>query len=75
MGHRRSIAGLRILVTGASQGIGRALALVAAEQAAQVLATARNDHCCENWHPKARTPRVHSKRWSPTSSPPRIGKG
>jgi len=43
VGHRRSIAGLRILITGASQGIGRALALVAAERGAQVLATARND--------------------------------
>jgi short-subunit dehydrogenase len=43
MGHRRSIAGLRILITGASQGIGRALALLAAKQGAQVLATARNE--------------------------------
>ena len=33
MGHRRTIAGLRILITGASQGIGRALALLAAQQA------------------------------------------
>src|SRR5438874_12226202 len=43
MGHRRSIAGSRVLITGASQGIGRALALLAAQQGAQVLATARND--------------------------------
>ncbi|MFO0876189.1 MAG: SDR family NAD(P)-dependent oxidoreductase [Gemmataceae bacterium] len=42
MGHRRNIAGLRILITGASQGIGRALALEAAKQGAQVLAAARS---------------------------------
>src|SRR6187200_997729 len=43
MGHRRSIAGSRILITGASQGIGRALAVVAARAGAKVLATARNE--------------------------------
>ena len=42
MGHRRQIAGLRILVTGASQGIGRALALEAARRGARVLAAARS---------------------------------
>jgi short-subunit dehydrogenase len=42
MGHRRDIAGLRILITGASQGIGRALALEAARQGARVLAAARS---------------------------------
>lgn len=41
MGQRRQIAGLRILVTGASQGIGRALALDAARRGARVLAAAR----------------------------------
>ena len=38
----RTLAGKRILVTGASQGIGRAFALEAARRGAQVLATARN---------------------------------
>jgi short-subunit dehydrogenase len=42
MGHRRLIAGSRLLVTGASQGIGRALAIEAARRGAKVLATARN---------------------------------
>jgi short-subunit dehydrogenase len=42
MGHRRKIAGLRILITGASQGIGRALAVEAARQGAHVLAAARS---------------------------------
>src|SRR4051794_30193792 len=42
MGQRRQIAGSRMLVTGASQGIGRALAAEAARQGARVLATARN---------------------------------
>ncbi|CAN5282252.1 SDR family NAD(P)-dependent oxidoreductase [soil metagenome] len=39
---QRPIKGLRILITGASQGIGRALALRAAAQGAQVLAAARS---------------------------------
>ena len=39
---KRSIEGLRILVTGASQGIGRALALRAAVKGARVLAAARS---------------------------------
>jgi short-subunit dehydrogenase len=39
---RRDIAGLRILITGASQGIGRALALEAARRGARVLAAARS---------------------------------
>jgi short-subunit dehydrogenase len=42
MGHKRQIAGLRILITGASQGIGRALALEAARRGARVLAAARS---------------------------------
>src|SRR5205807_5306927 len=43
MPHRRSIAGSRMLITGASQGIGRALAAEAARRGAKVLATARNE--------------------------------
>jgi short-subunit dehydrogenase len=42
MGQRRSIRGARILVTGASQGIGRALAEAAARRGARVLAAARS---------------------------------
>ncbi len=38
----RSLTGLRLLITGASQGIGHALALQAAQRGAKVLATARN---------------------------------
>jgi len=43
MGQRRTIAGSRMLITGASQGIGRALALAAARRGARVLAAARSD--------------------------------
>ena len=42
MGQRRQIAGSRMLITGASQGIGRALTLESARQGAKVLATARH---------------------------------
>src|SRR5262245_37960040 len=42
MGHRRHIAGSRILITGASQGIGKALADEAARRGARVLAAARS---------------------------------
>lgn len=42
MGQRRSIAGARILITGASQGIGEALAEAAAARGARVLAAARS---------------------------------
>jgi short-subunit dehydrogenase len=42
MGRRRELAGLRVLVTGASQGIGRAIALEAAQRGMKVLASARN---------------------------------
>src|SRR5579871_4044184 len=40
---RRDLRGLRILITGASQGIGRALALAAAVRGARVLAAARSE--------------------------------
>jgi short-subunit dehydrogenase len=39
---RRDLRGLRVLITGASQGIGRALALAAAERGSRVLAAARS---------------------------------
>jgi short-subunit dehydrogenase len=42
MGRRRDLAGMRLLVTGASQGIGRAVALEAARRGMKVLAAARN---------------------------------
>src|SRR5437879_3990552 len=42
MGHRRHIAGSRILITGASQGIGKALTDQAARRGARVLAAARS---------------------------------
>jgi short-subunit dehydrogenase len=41
MGQRRSISGSRILITGASQGIGKALAEAAAARGAKVLVCAR----------------------------------
>jgi short-subunit dehydrogenase len=44
MGQRRKIAGSRIVITGASQGIGRALAEEAARRGAKVLAAARSEH-------------------------------
>jgi short-subunit dehydrogenase len=39
---RRKLAGLRVLVTGASQGIGRALVIEAAKRGSKVLAAARS---------------------------------
>ena len=44
MGQRRSIEGSRILVTGASQGIGHELAMAAAGHGARVLAVARSEN-------------------------------
>lgn len=43
MGQRRSLPGSRMLITGASQGIGRALAVAAAKQGVRVLAAARSE--------------------------------
>lgn len=42
MGQRRQLSGLRVLITGASQGIGLALAEAAARRGARVLAAARS---------------------------------
>jgi short-subunit dehydrogenase len=42
MGHRRQLAGLRVLITGASQGIGLALAEAAVQRGMKVLAVARS---------------------------------
>ncbi len=42
MGRRRDLSGMRVLVTGASQGIGRALAELAAKRGMKVLAAARS---------------------------------
>ena len=39
---RRNLAGLRVLVTGASQGIGRAIAVQAANAGCKVVASARS---------------------------------
>jgi short-subunit dehydrogenase len=47
MGQKRQIAGSRVLITGASQGIGRALAVAAAARGARVLAAARSDALLE----------------------------
>ena len=44
MGQRRSISGSRILITGASQGIGKSLAELAAARGGNVLAVARSEN-------------------------------
>jgi len=54
MGHRRRIAGSRILITGASQGIGRSLADIAASKGARVLAAARSAELLRELAGKAR---------------------
>jgi short-subunit dehydrogenase len=43
MGRRRRIAGSRILITGASQGIGKSLAELASQRGGRVLAAARSE--------------------------------
>jgi short-subunit dehydrogenase len=48
MGQRRLIAGCRMLITGASQGIGLALAEAAARRSAKVLAAARSADLLEH---------------------------
>ncbi len=47
MGQRRKLEGSRMLITGASQGIGRALALSAVDAKVKVLAVARNEALLE----------------------------
>jgi short-subunit dehydrogenase len=54
MGQRRTLAGSRIVITGASQGIGRALALAAAGRGARVLAVARSDDLLQELAAEAR---------------------
>jgi short-subunit dehydrogenase len=54
MGQRRKLAGLRILITGASQGIGRSLAEAAARRGARVLAAARSDELLQELAAKVR---------------------
>jgi len=48
MGQRRNIPGSRILITGASQGIGKALAEAAARRGAKVLAAARSEELLQD---------------------------
>ncbi len=54
MGQRRSLDGSRILITGASQGIGRALAEAAARRGARVLAAARSESLLQELLQKVR---------------------
>ncbi|MBX9677626.1 MAG: SDR family NAD(P)-dependent oxidoreductase [Gemmataceae bacterium] len=56
MGQRRTIAGSRMLITGASQGIGRALALAAVHQGAKVLAAARKEDLLQQLKAEAKGP-------------------
>jgi short-subunit dehydrogenase len=55
MGQRRSLVGSRVLITGASQGIGRALAELAARRGARVLAVARSGALLDELAGKVRT--------------------
>jgi short-subunit dehydrogenase len=52
---RRSLNGLRVLITGASQGIGRSMAVQAAQRGAKVLATARNSELLKTLSAEAAT--------------------
>jgi short-subunit dehydrogenase len=54
MGRRRNIADARILITGASHGIGRALAEAAAARGAKVIAVARSEDQLEELAGKVR---------------------
>ena len=70
MGQCRSIAGSRILITGASQGIGRALAELAARSGAKVLAAARSAPLIAPAR-LVHTPRRHSRAADETTAPSR----
>ena len=66
MGRRRKLAGLRILITGASQGIGRALAVAAARRGMKVLAAARSAGLLEELAREARPSTAPWRRSRPT---------
>jgi short-subunit dehydrogenase len=55
MGQRRRIAGSRILITGASQGIGKALAEAASQRGGRVLAAARSEELLRELAEQAKT--------------------
>lgn len=55
MGQRRSLRDSRILITGASQGIGKQLALAAARRGARVLAAARSESLLQELLAEAKT--------------------
>jgi short-subunit dehydrogenase len=57
MGRHRDITGLRILITGASQGIGKALAEEAVRRGARVLAAARSIDLLDDLKQSVRTAR------------------
>src|SRR5262249_9515072 len=56
MGQRRRLAGSRILITGASQGIGRALAVAAVQRGARVVAVARSADLLRELAEEVRSP-------------------
>ncbi len=58
MGQSRDIAGSRMLDTGASQGIGRALVLAALARGAKVLAAARQQSLLEELAAEAKNPNL-----------------
>ena len=55
MGQRRQIADSRILITGASQGIGKCLAELAAQRGGKVLAAARNKELLQELESQAKS--------------------
>ena len=58
MGQSRNIAGSRMLVTGASQGIGRALVLAALAKGSKVLAAARQQSLLDELAAEAKNPNL-----------------
>jgi short-subunit dehydrogenase len=62
---RRKLAGLRVLVTGASQGIGRALAVAAAKRGCKVLAAARSQQLLDELAAEATVATVAADVTSP----------